>query len=501
VTADPAPHDLLQRTARGAGWVLAWRLGMRALGLISTLVLVRLIAPADFGIIALASGFSQTIDGMLSFGTEEIVIREPNPDRRFYDTAFTLNLIRGLFVSVVVAALAFPAANFFSDARLGPVLLLVACLPALDGCANIGAVDFRRNFAFKSEFALMVLPKACGIVAAIGAAVLTRSYVAMLVGMGVNRSMRVVMTYAMHPYRPRLCLQSWRKLAGYSAWTWVLSMAILLRERCDSFVVGRVINSSAVGFYTIANEIAALPTTELIEPLGRAAFSGFTAGHRGRIDLASTYLRLIACTAVLALPTGMGLSSIAAPLVALAFGNGWDAAIPALRILALGFTALTIGHLSQHLLSAYALLGRLTGITVCGATLRIALLVALTPSFGLEGAATGVALSVTLEQILIIFFAMRRLGITAAAFFAYLWRPIVATVTMSGVLAATGLGWTMSTDILSMGFAIAAGVIAYALTIVATWFAAGRPQGAESDVYTLTLHIAKRITKRIPPGA
>ena len=70
------PESLLRRTARGAGWVMAWRWGMRVLGLISTLVLVRLIAPADFGIIALATSFMQTIDGMLALGTEEAVIRE-----------------------------------------------------------------------------------------------------------------------------------------------------------------------------------------------------------------------------------------------------------------------------------------------------------------------------------------------------------------------------------------------------------------------------------------
>src|ERR1700679_4075370 len=108
---------------------------MRALGLISTLVLVRLIAPADFAIIALATSFMHTIDGMLTLGTEEAVIREATPGRTFYDTAFTLNLLRGLSVSVLVAALAYPAATFFADPRLGPVLLFVACLPTLDSTA------------------------------------------------------------------------------------------------------------------------------------------------------------------------------------------------------------------------------------------------------------------------------------------------------------------------------------------------------------------------------
>ncbi|HEY1410847.1 MAG TPA: oligosaccharide flippase family protein, partial [Rhodopila sp.] len=136
MSTQSAPDSLLIRTARGAGWVMAWRLGMRVLGLVSTLVLVRLIQPADFGIIALATSFMQTIDGMLTLGTEEAVIREATPGRTFYDTAFTLNLLRGLSVTILVAALAYPAANFFADRRLGPVLLFVACLPLLDSASN-----------------------------------------------------------------------------------------------------------------------------------------------------------------------------------------------------------------------------------------------------------------------------------------------------------------------------------------------------------------------------
>ena len=267
----PSPDSLLVRTGRGAAWVMAWRLGMRLLGLVSTLVLVRLIAPADFGIIALATSFMQSIDGMLTLGTEEAVIREASPERTFYDTAFTLNLLRGVSVTALVAALAFPAARFFEDARLGPVLLFVACLPLLDGLSNIGAVDFRRDFAFHKEFAIMVLPKLCGIVAAITAAIVTRSYVAMLVGMGVNRTMRVVMSYVMHPYRPRLSLRALSGLAGYSIWTWLLSLAVLIRDRSDSLILGRLMNTESVGLYSVGAEVAALPpaatrTATLVRP-------------------------------------------------------------------------------------------------------------------------------------------------------------------------------------------------------------------------------------------
>ena len=390
---------------------MAWRLGMRVLGLVSTLVLVRLIAPADFGIIALATSFMQTIDGMLTLGTEEAVIREATPGRTFYDTAFTLNLLRGASVTVLVAALAFPAAGFFADPRLGPVLLFVACLPLLDGFSNIGAVDFRRDFAFHKEFAIMVFPKLCGIIAAITAAVLLRSYVAMLFGMGVNRVLRVVMSYVMHPYRPTLSLKAWRGLAGYSIWTWLLSLAVLIRDRSDTLLLGRLMSTAAVGFYSVGAEVAALPTTELIEPLGRAAFSGFAAGRQQQADIGETFLRLIGSAALLTLPAGVGLSLIAAPLVALAFGPGWAQAVPVLRILSLSFTIMVFGHLSLHLLSAHALLGRLVGITLAGAVVRVALLAVLIPDFGLTGAAIGAAVAVVLEQALTVATALRRFHI------------------------------------------------------------------------------------------
>ncbi|MFL5255857.1 MAG: oligosaccharide flippase family protein [Rhodopila sp.] len=475
-------EGLLQRTARGAGWVMAWRWGMRVLGLTSTLVLVRLIAPADFGIIALANSFMQTIDGMLALGTEEAVIRERSPTREFYDTAFTMNLLRGVSVTLLVAALAWPAARFFDDPRLGPVLLFVAAVPLLDSVANIGAVDFRRDFAFHKEFTIMVLPKLCGIIAALAAAFAFRSYVAMLFGMGVNRSLRVVMSYVMHPYRPRLSLRAWEGLAGYSFWTWLLSLAVLVRDRADSLVLGRLMNLSAVGIYSVGSEIAALPMTELIEPLGRAAFSGFAAARTQALNAGETWLRLIGSAALLTLPAGVGLSLVAAPLVALAFGPGWQEAVPVLRILSMAFTIMVFGHLSEHLLSVHALLGRLVGMTLLGATVRIALLAALIPPFGLTGAALAAAGGVVLDQTLRVISTMRHFRVTTRQLLGHVARPLCAACAMAGALVWLDLGWTDDTSVATLAEAVVLGGVVYAATLAAAWAAAGAPLGAERDL-------------------
>jgi len=471
---------------------MACRLGIRVLGLISTLVLVRLIQPADFGIIALSTSFMQTIDGMMTLGTEEAVIRATNPGPSFYDTAFTLNLLRGLGVAGLVAALAYPAAQFFDDARLGPVLLFVACMPILENLENIGIVQFRRDFAFDKEFAILVLPKLGGIIASITVAVLLRSYVAMLFGLAVYRLLRVVMSYVMHPYRPTLSLQAWHGLAGYSFWTWLLSLAVLVRDRSDSLLLGRLLGIASVGFYSVGAEIAALPTTELIEPLGRAAFSGFAAGRHENADTGDTFLRLIGSAALLTLPAGVGLSLVAAPLVALAFGDGWDQAVPVLRILALSFTVMVFGHLSLLLLSAHARLGRLVGITLCGAVVRVVLLAALIPGFGLSGAAAGAAIAVILEQALTVATALRLFQVSPGRLARRVVRPALAAMAMAGVLAVSGIGWSGDRSLIALVEATASGVVVYTAVLLASWIVAGRPEGAENDVMALARRVARR---------
>jgi O-antigen/teichoic acid export membrane protein len=265
-----------------------------------------------------------------------------------------------------------------------------------------------------------------------------------------------------------------------------------VRDRSDSLLLGRLLGTASVGYYAVGAEIAALPTTELIEPLGRAAFSGFAAGRHENADVGDTLLRLIGSAALLTLPAGVGLSLVAAPLVALAFGNGWDQAVPVLRILALSFTVMVFGHLSLLLLSAHARLGRLVGITLCGAAVRVVLLAALIPVFGLTGAAAGAAGAIVLEQALTVGTALRLFHVSPGRLVRRVFRPALAAAAMAGVLAATGLGWSNDRSLIALAEATVAGAAVYTAVLLASWIAADRPDGAESDVMALARQVASR---------
>lgn len=476
-----ATRSVLARTVRGAGWVIAGRMGVRVLGLISTLILVRLLAPSDFGLLALASGLTQTVDAMMTLGTEEAVIRQRAPDRSVYDTAFTLNVIRGLTVTAIVLAAAIPAARFFNDSRLAGVMLIIALPPLLDGLSNIGTVDFRREMRFQKEAAIVVVPKFFGILATITAALIHPAYTAMLFGVATNQSLRCVMSYVMHPFRPRFSLRAWRGLIGYSLWTWLLSIAILFRERSDTFILGRLLNPASVGLYSVGAEIAALPTTELVEPLCRASFAGFAAANREGDSAAATWLRLLATAATVVLPAGVGLALVAHPLVRLAFGAVWDSAVPVLQVLGIAGAMTVFGNISLHLLSAHGLMGRLTSIVFAGVVVRVTLLLVLIPRFGVMGAGFAAAVAIVLEQGATLTAAALRFRISAAALARGVWRPIAATAVMAGVLNQMGLSGS-DTGVWPLALAILTGAGVYASVLLASWTAAGRPAGPEADI-------------------
>ncbi|MGH7100237.1 MAG: oligosaccharide flippase family protein, partial [Stellaceae bacterium] len=68
--------SILQRTAHGAAWVIAWRVVRRLIGIINTLILVRLLTPADFGLVALGYGFVSGLDVLCTLGVEQAIIRD-----------------------------------------------------------------------------------------------------------------------------------------------------------------------------------------------------------------------------------------------------------------------------------------------------------------------------------------------------------------------------------------------------------------------------------------
>jgi O-antigen/teichoic acid export membrane protein len=336
------------------------------------------------------------------------------------------------------------------------------------------------------------------VVLTVALAAVLHSYWALVAGILVGRLVTLVQSYTMSPYRPLFGLRSWRRIIGFSLWSWGSGLIYMLRDRIESIVIGRAFGAATVGVFSLGVEIGSLPTTELVLPLCRALFSGFAEANRTGLSTANVYVRVVSAALLLTLPAAIGISLLADPLVRLALGSQWLGAVPLVWILALPGAVTIISSVSAAALNAQGLPHLNFYLGAISTALKVPLLVGLVFAFGLVGGAVAVALSLFVEQLVYLEATRRRLHVRVVGLAWGAWRPLLATATMAAVLTGCGLGWAHADGSTLAAARMAAvgtliGVAVYTLTLLTAWIASGRPDGAEGDALRLAQHGLDRL--------
>jgi PST family polysaccharide transporter len=469
--------------AKGAAWVLLFRVVDRSLGFISMLVLARLLLPADFGLIAMANSVVAVVELASAFSFEIALIQKAKPERRHFDTAWTLNVLLGAICALGIALLSYPTAAFYGETRLIPVMFVSAATLLLGSAENIGVVEFRRSMNFQSEFHLLAMKRVLGFVVTIVAAFLLRTYWALLAGIVAGRFFGVVLSYTMQPYRPRFALSAWRELLGFSQWMLFNNAILVGIVRIPHFVVGKLQGPQALGLYVIGSEIGELPISELAAPVNRAALPGYARLVDDRERLKATFLDVGSAVLLLALPAAIGLAVVAEPLVRVVLGEKWLDAVPIVQVLAAaGVLIAAVANngsacvaLGEPLLAAWFSFVRLVVLAVA-----IGVLV---PKNGVLGAAwaelLGSAACLAVSYVL----AFRLLKLRWREYAAQNWRLVVASLAM-GLVVRTLIDSIGSSDmaVTQLLLGVLAGAAVYVLLLLTLWHLSGRPQGAEYHV-------------------
>ncbi len=212
---------LRHRLASGARWTMSIRVVERGIGFVSTLILARLLAPADFGVVAMGTAIQEILAAITSFGFTQALIRMPRRDHGAYSTAFTLNALTGVGIALALL-IAIPFAQaWYDDARVTGVLVVLALVSLIAGLRNSGLVRYERALDFRPFFAIALARKSTSLVVGAACALLWHDYRALLAAMLAGAIVETAITYRLTRFRPRLTLEKARELFGFSAW-WLI---------------------------------------------------------------------------------------------------------------------------------------------------------------------------------------------------------------------------------------------------------------------------------------
>ncbi len=497
---EPAPRGLGREMAKGTAWTVSARLAVQGIGVLSTVILARLLIPADFGLVALATTFSAALQALTEFSLDTVLIQNQKATRRHYDTAWTLGICRNALLAVALAAAAGSVAAMFGDARLEPIVYVLAATTLIDGFQNIGLVDIRKQLNFRRDFAYMVLSKLGGFVVTVPLAFAWRSYWALVVGIVAISLMRLALSYAMQPMRPRLTLIHGREIMRFSKWLIAMNIGAFFYNRSDTFVIGKLAGAQALGVYTVAFEIANMATANLIAPLRRAIFPAYSKLSNDEEGLRNAFVDVCAMVALIAMPAAVGLGVVAEPLVHVMLGPKWLAAIPLMQVLAVCGLVDSLAATNGPIFLARGRPQYSVWLVLVAAVVVIPLIFVGVREAGAFGAACAVGVGALTRGVAGMALVTRFLALPPRRLMAVAYRPVLACAAMGvAVLEAQRLvpapagplDWTVLLLI-----AVGTGIVVYPAAVAALWLAAGRPDGAESKILLSLRYMRGRLPGR-----
>jgi lipopolysaccharide exporter len=474
-----APSGLSRAMAVGSLWMIASRWAVRSIGLVSTVVLVRLLTPEDFGLVAMAMLVIGAIEVLGETGQRLALIRMREPTREHYDTAWTFSVLMGCAIAAVLAAAAPFVARVFDDPRVTSIMWCLALRPLIGGFQNIGLIDLQRRLDFRRDQQVVLSAKLASFLVTVFLAVLLQSYWALIGGILVQATALLVFSYVFSPFRPRFGLPRLRELWSFSVWTLVTHLSQYLSDRIDQGAVGLALGAPAMGKYAIANDLASMPTEELVYPPARALYAVYARVSSDSAAMREYYMRALSFIVILACATGTGIALVAEDAVRVILGQNWLDAIPLLPWLALASALLGVARTATTVLIAagHALSNALQSM------LFAALLVP-TAWLGIHMAGTeGVAVArfaVTVAITPLMFaMLMRRLQVRPTALVASCWRPVAAATAMAAAVTAAHPAMPPLPP-LRLCLEAALGASVYGASLLVCWLCSGRPPGPES---------------------
>jgi lipopolysaccharide exporter len=487
--------------ARGSAWMIGFRLLDRCVGLVSMLVLARVLTPADFGLVAMATAMIALVELFGTFGLEVALIQRPGATREHFDSAWTMNVLIGASVACVLLLSAWPLARFYDDPRLIALVAFLALGPLIQGAENIGVVAFRKELNFDREFRFLLSKRLLSFAITVTLALWLRSYWALAIGMVFGRLAGVAISYALHPFRPRWSLSRAGDLLHFSLWLVAQNLFVFLKDRAPDFIIGKFAGPHALGMWSVANELSNLVGTELISPMNRAALPTYSRLAEDRVALGGAYLSAAGLVALLVMPLVVGLAAVAPLVVAVLLGPQWHEVGPLISLLA--FHGLTDVFLRT---AASAVLARgrpdvfvkIYALQVC---FLLPLSFWLTREYGVQGAVVATVATALVLLPLNATLVARAIGVTARQLLATAWRPLLAVAIMYGVtvLAQPAIDTatlTAGRALVKLALFVPLGAATYIVAELSIWSLCGRPSGAETTLLALAAGYWRRMTGR-----
>ena len=341
LSTDHLHADLKGRSVRGGLLTLVSQGMQFAMQTVSTVVLARLLSPADFGVVAMVIAVTGLASAFADFGLSEATIQRKEITHEQVSTLFWINVGIGLVQTLITAGLGPVLAKLYREPRL-VAIALVSSLNFLAGGLRVQPnALLRRQMRFSAMVFRDILAQALGVLVAIIMAWRGAGYWAIVAQPLAMNLTQMAVTWVLVRWKPGLPRRD-GQVGSMLLFGGNVSLSYLISNVSRSFesvLIGRYWGATPLGLYSRAYNLLMLPVRQLTAPAGNVAIPAFSRLQDDPERFARYYLRALSLMIWIIAPIFGFLFVAARPVIVLVLGAKWDEAAPVFQILVISALA------------------------------------------------------------------------------------------------------------------------------------------------------------------
>ena len=353
--------DLKGRSVRGGFLTLTSQGTQFAMQTVSTVVLARLLTPADFGLVAMVTAVTGLASAFADFGLSEATIQQKEINHDQVSALFWINLAIGLGLTLLTAALGPVLVWIYRQPRLLNITFLLSFTFLVGGLRVQPNALLKRQMRFAALAFRDIASYAIAVPLAIIMAWWGAGYWALVALPLTLNTVQMALSWLLVHWRPSLPRRATniRSLLAFGGNVSVSYLVTNLNRSADGALVGWYWGAGPLGFYSRAYNLLMLPVRQLSVPAGNVAVPTFSRIQNDPERFARYYLRTTSLIMWICAPLFGFLFVAAAPVIALILGPQWGEAGPVFQILAVSALGQVFLDISIWMLVSRGLSGRL----------------------------------------------------------------------------------------------------------------------------------------------
>jgi O-antigen/teichoic acid export membrane protein len=344
-----------QQIAAGVGWTALQKWIVRFAGILTFVVLSRLLTPSEIGLAALALAVVGALGVIADLGASTFLVQARTCDQATKSTVFWTALAgSGVAAGLLVLAAA-PLTQLLQEPRLLPMVQALAPVLVLNALGAVPAAILQREMRFR---AMAVRETAATIAAAVvGAGLAARGagVWALVLQSLVQAAVSAVLVWQMSGWRPswEVSWDALRELRRFSGPLLGVNMMQAVRDRLDQFLLGAVLGVHALGLWAVAVRLLTVLADVSVAVLDTVALPLFSASRESRERFQRVLESAMASAQVLLVPALVCLAVTSPVLIPWMFGSQWAAAVPPAQVLCLGYGIAGLAYFNRAALLSH----------------------------------------------------------------------------------------------------------------------------------------------------